>query len=660
MGTTPPRRVARPTLTAELAALRRWRDQKIQSILDHVLARDEHGPQFRFQAIAVFMLLIWITAALVEHPVLDTSATLEGLPGWAAFVVGPIIVVAAALFHLDVLRHLVVPLLMLLLGLRTGAKYLADLFELDDTQLALSYLTSAIFGIGYSTIEIKDGAVTEDSRETAPYRIGGPGYVKIHLGNAALFERPGGETIIYRAAPKAFVHGFEHLREVVDLREKVRKYADLLVYTKDGIPVKVTDVQVTFRLWSGGQTRSKDDPYPFDDTALRRVVYGKAIGAGFRSVAWTEAIAGMAGAAITRYFGNRLLKDIIAQKNKVGVASSSHQEAIESGAVMSTEPMPGAGAPADARRPLAQSFHDRKAIEEFAEAGVELVWIGVGTIETPEDVEQELINAWQADAAARLKSGRFNADEIRRSARAQVIEKLLGSLNEWWGRAAPPLPVFGGRRSSFDADRKAEGLGRSWSLMDTSENQFLAREMLRVYSNRLQEVYDALKGHTAQLPEKTREALDYIRKLSSPMMLGAEPARTDKSGETPPELREMGAASSAEAAPKPPGPPAGDIPPEAHLAEAESGDQATAAPRETGEPAALPFAEGDLYWWAALGQTVRLAKIVWADSRPRSVVLERVDDQALPPSPQANIRQANIRMDAFQRLLDTGELVKQN
>jgi len=427
----------------------------------------------------------------------------------------------------------------------------------------------------------------------------------------------------------------------------------------------VSDVQVAFRLWSGGQPRSKDDPYPFDDAALRRVVYGKAIGAGFRSAPWTEAVAGMAGAAITRYFGNRLLKDIISQKNKVGVAPASHQEAIESGAVMSTEPTPGA--PADARRPLSQSFHDRKAIEEFAEAGVELVWIGVGTIETPEDVEQELISAWQADAAARLKSSRFNADEIRRSARVQVIEKLLGSISDWWGRAAQPLSLFGsfgglgGRRPSFDSERKAEGTGRNWSLLDTSENQFLAREMLRVYAYKLQEAYNALKGHTAQLPEKTWEALDYIRKLSNPMMIGAdaEPDRPDKSGEAPPELRETGAASPIEASPHPPDPPAGDMPPEARLAEAESGDPA--APRESGEPSSTPqFAEGDLYWWAALGQTVRLAKIVWAESRPRGVVLERVDDQALPPGPQANIRQANIRLDAFQRLLDTGELVKQN
>lgn len=671
MGQTPPKRVARSPLNRDLAALKQWWNQQVQSVLDHVLSRDEHGPQFRFQALMAFMAVVWLTAALVEHPVLDTSALLEGMPGFVAFLVSPIIVVVAALFHLDVLRHLVVPLIMILLGLRAGAKYLQDLFELDDPQLALNYLVSAMFGGSYSSIEIKDGLVTEASKESALYRIGGPGYVKIHLGNAALFERPGGESIIYRATSGTFVHGFERLREVVDLRDQIRRRDDMLVYTKDGIPVKVTDVQVAFRLWSGGQPRSKDNPYPLDDVALRRVVYGKSISAGFRSAPWTESIAGMASGVVTRYIGSRLLKDIIAQKSKVSMVPPGHQEAVEAGVVMSTEPVASLAAPANARRPLSLSFYDEATAKRFEAAGVELIWIGVGTIETPEDVSQELINAWQADATAKLKSGQFKADDERRKARSQTLERLLVSISEWWQRATFQFYPTGRGRSAASSS-SAEFSDRSWaSALLVTEEQMRARDMLRMYSIKLQELYDGLKGQTTGLPEKTKEALDYIRRLSSPTVdIGDEaPAEKGKSGEAsrpaPEAQAGNGSASQADTAQESPHPSAERLFFESPPRESDQKDAFSPTPEaieasqgEAPQPASAltpGFSEGEIYWWNALQNTVRVVKVVWQDSHPRGVVLERTDGQNFPTGPQAR-----LRADVFRQLVASGELVKQN
>jgi len=47
--------------------------------------------------------------------------------------------------------------------------------------------------------------------------------------------------------------------------------------------------------------------------------------------------------------------------------------------------------------------------------------------------------------------------------------------------------------------------------------------------------------------------------------------------------------------------------------------------------------------------------VVWQDSHPRGVVLERTDGQNFPTGPQAR-----LRADVFRQLVASGELVKQN
>lgn len=520
-------------MTSAAAGFDSWFKTQTGHLVELLLARDENGPHFRTQAVAAFLVLIWFGAALVEHPAPDPArlaAWLEGAPAGVALVVKPFLIVILALIHPHVLRHLVLPIFLLWAGLRAGARYLDDLFELNDFSSAQAYMRSTLFGAFYDVLEVKDGDVTPESKLSPVYKIGGPGYLKIHLGNAALFERVGGTSTICGATQRQFLHGFERLREVVDLRDQIRKRDDMEVYTKDGIAVKATDIQVAFRLRSDKQTRDKDNPYPFDKKAVRRVVYGKAVGAD-RAPRWDESVAAMASGAVTRYIGSRLLKDLIAQKTKVGVTPPGQAEVVSSGHATPEKPVSRAEALANARRALSLSFYEEKTAKRFEEAGVELIWIGVGTLSTPEDVTQEWINAWHADIIARIKSSKINLEEQRRSGRARIIERLLGDVGDWWilnTTSASFVRSALSRKSTAGTGANATILGKAEPVVldDRSPGFYIlsqeddrrATDMLNLYVMKFQELRQGLDPHL--LPPKTDEALAYIGKLPGPKIIG--------------------------------------------------------------------------------------------------------------------------------------------
>lgn len=586
-----------------------WRQVRArwQRFLEGLLARDENGPRFRTQAVAAFFILLWGGAALVERPVPSPellNSLLAGQPALAAALLRPIVTAVLAVFSLETLRHLVLPGIIIFLGLRDGARYLDDLFELKDFTAAQNYLMLSLFGGAYPVMAIKDGEVTSDSKRTTVFRIGGPGYVKIHLGNAALFERVDGAADVVAATRGHFLHGFETLREVVDLRDQIRQRTDMEVYTKDGLLVKAVDVQAIFRVWSGGQPRSQQLPYPFEEPALRRVVYGRAVAAGGLAPAWAEAVAEKASGVVTRYIGSHLLKQLIAQKEKQGITSAAEREAVTAGRAIGSKPVLPEALPANTRQRLSLSMYSEATAQEFEDAGVELIWIGVGTLDTPDEVEQELIDAWQADLSARLKSGRYNLDDDRRKARGQVLEKFIGEIAEWWRRFAPSLSVSLLRPSALsgDAGEAARSLFR-----ETPSDEV---KLLSLFHLKLSELREALNGREA-LPADVEAALAHVA-AAARIILGED----DDSGDEPE--------------------------PEAGLA----------APL-----AELVFEKldpGDRFVW--LDQAVRVTQIIHAGTAA-GVVLERADGQPFPPQDglPASHQHFLARTD-FEAMLRAGDL----
>jgi hypothetical protein len=470
----------------------RYRDPRStqQRALDLLLGRNRTSPLFRLGAVATGFMLLLAVAAALEFQSLDL---------------------------LKVLRYWFLPTAVLFAVLYGGARRLNDLFNLDETPESIfrtmEYLWGAIFGLAYDEIEIKDGALTPRSKKSRVSVIGGPGFLKIHLGNAALFELVNNTSIIYAAKRGQFLHGFERLREeVIDLRDQIRDLGDLPLYTRDGIPVTAVQAQVAFRVYSH-QKRTERNPYPYDPHSVRRLIYGQLAGPGYTTRPWTDMVADLARAEIAHYIGQRRFKDLIAQKQKGMLPPPPSSAGDTTSAVQSSPPTSRAAATANPRRELTLSFYTESFARRCRQLGVELIWIGVGTLKTPPEVSQELIDSWQKEFIALTSISATTLENEARTVRRRAFWDFFNHIKEYWNTHT----------------RTPSSESKVLQLLPQSEWP-LPFNIVSLYAIKLREMRRNAK---APIEPEIDAALEYLDQISGPRTLGGEDHKPESAEASP-------------------------------------------------------------------------------------------------------------------------------
>jgi hypothetical protein len=279
---TSPRRDPAGAIDALLARLR-W---QAWYYFNHFVDGDHSWGQMRL-TLAVFVVVMFtVVSRLFEQIsglwmfdwVLDQFYLREIMPPQLLYLLN----FFASFASRQVLRHAIPPLVGIALALYFGAAYLKDLLELPNWQQAFRYLISTFFGRDYPRMTISEGKAMVAHPETNPMlRIGGPGWVDIKIGNAALFERVVGPSAVLGAGTH-FLRRFETLREAYDLREVERTKDNVKMMTKDGLPIIVNEMRVRFRI-RARQVRTEANPYPVMTQAVRRAAYSRKVSAQFSS-----------------------------------------------------------------------------------------------------------------------------------------------------------------------------------------------------------------------------------------------------------------------------------------------------------------------------------------------------------------------------------------
>jgi hypothetical protein len=356
----------------------------INSFINLLLARHKTGAIIRLLLVSTSFIVYWFILIVVmdfpgELP-LEWQVRLHPL----VYVVVSVLV---PFFHPQVLLHLIPVLVAFLTGLFIGALYLSDLFELDSFWIAASYLLGALFGLGSSTLVIDKGDISEfetNSLSNPLLRIGGPGHIIVHLGFAAVFEKEDGLPRVYgppntdQETRRTFKEGFERLRNVIDLRDQLGKVDEVLAVTRDGIEVYARDAQMLFRVHGGGQQRSLQNPYPYTDAGIRRLVYGLAVQQEGQ-LKWEEALPEIVRREIRQFVARHTIEEFLAlQPSSLldeGEAPLEPASQIqEHGATIQIP-----------RRQLTEHFHTEQLRQRLQDQGLDLAWVGVGTWEVRDD-----------------------------------------------------------------------------------------------------------------------------------------------------------------------------------------------------------------------------------------------------------------------------------
>ena len=390
------------------------------SPLNLILDRDRIGSRLRLVTLSALFGLYWFAVAFIGNfPPLIPEQTLDNLP----VVPAVLLEILTSFFSPQVLIFVFPVLLAILLSFHLGARYLADLFELESTSIAYRYLIGSVLGLRYPLLTIDAGNVADLDQQNPLLRIGGPGYLKLHLGFAAVFETMEGQPRIYGPSPghtHYFVQGFERLRDVIDLRDQLREIDEIRTVTKDGIVVHARDVQIVFRAFSSYR-RNDDGTYQADPRSMLNLTYG-GIADETGLPRWTETLPTIAVDELKSYVGTRTLEEFLALPSDNGHSAMKVH-------------IP--------RRELTASFHTQERKQRLQDLGLELVWVGVGTWEVRDDqipstdleiaAGQTLTGIARDDARARRlrsKDHIARARQLREFAlQREVILELIAAWN---------------------------------------------------------------------------------------------------------------------------------------------------------------------------------------------------------------------------------------
>jgi len=388
------------------------------SPLNLILDRGRVGSRLRLVAAVALFGLYWFAITLIgKFPSLVPENSLADLP----VIVGVLLDVFTSFLSPQVLVFVLPVALAVVLAFHLAARYLADLFELESTSIAYRYLLGSVFGLRYPLLTIDAGDLTQLDQQNPLLRIGGPGYLKLHLGFAAVFETMEGQPRIYGPSAghsRYFVQGFERLRDVIDLRDQLKEIDEIRTVTKDGIIVHARDVQIVFRAFSSYR-RNDDGTYEADPRSMLNLAYGGIAGeAGLPR--WTETLPTLAVSEIKGYVAARTLEEFLALPGDEG--QNLH--------------IP--------RRKLTTSFHTPERKQRLRDMGLELVWVGVGTWEVRDDqisstnleiaAGQTLTGVARDEARARRLQSSEHLGRERQlhefALQREVILELIGAWND--------------------------------------------------------------------------------------------------------------------------------------------------------------------------------------------------------------------------------------
>ncbi len=397
---------------------------------DLLFALTEEGAAYRNNARTLAAFIVWL--ALSGLTMLFTVFSAE-YPMHRAILVG-----------MSLLKY--IPILMAASNLarRKAAKYLSDVYELENEEMADAFLQQAAFGESGSLprLVVEDGGISEEAERSSLILIGGPGYVQVNLDSAALLEKADGSSQVIYPRGKAWrVESFERLREIgesdqlgqreyaiINLREQRVKNIRVMARTKDGIPVEARDVKIKFSVLRDGK-----DGFQCQENAVRALVYNQMtikpeskipFAAGFP---WDATIIPLVISEIEKVISSHTADEIsvgIGQKElelNEDIQKTAQQARMD---VTGKQTVPAAQKAAAlavaSREKINNLFYQEPFKSKAAQMGARVSWIDIGAWQPVGPVREKIREAWSKARENLKKHGEIKA----RKKKYETVEML--------------------------------------------------------------------------------------------------------------------------------------------------------------------------------------------------------------------------------------------
>ncbi len=445
----------------------------------------------------------------------------------------------AALVGIGLIKY--APLLKVVYDLARvmAARYLDDVYELQNEELASDFLEEVAFGYGHDKITIREGGLSGQDEQSPLILIGGPGLIQVNLDSVALLEKINGEPRIIHPGSNLWpMDRFERIREIgrfdevgkreyaiINLRDQFIHGLRVKSRTKDGIPIEAHDIKVIFNILRR-QNRSGDSKDDFEEGAVQSLVYNQTI---ITPEPLTPAKIGFPWDTTVIPLVVTELEDLIRSHNLGEILASISQKEVEDAfknqqteAQMRVE-LTGQQAKVGKRNEaprfnprsnITDQFFSKEFRQKAADLGVSIEWIDVGNWKLPYDfVLEKHRAAWEISRTNAVKRNRLKSirekhthDEMLRLIKQVVIENY---------------------------DKKAE-----LHKLTNEEINKLSPEALREYQNQLKQHEQGTRRRPPRVI--ARAMLETFR-----LELGAAKSSIEKEGDQPEKTADLNSVNTA-------------------------------------------------------------------------------------------------------------------
>jgi len=435
-----------------------------------------------------------------------------------------------------------IPLLIVVYNLARvmAARYLDDVYELDDENLASNFLEEVTFGYGREKITINEGRISKTDEESPLILIGGPGSIQVNLDSIALLEKVNGEPSVIHPRNEAWRLGrFERIREIgkhdeagkreyaiINLRDQFVSGLSVKSRTKDGIPIEAQGIKVIFSVLRRQQTEDdkvQGDAYLFDERAVQALVYNQTIITPEPSTPsgitfpWDTTIIPLIISELEKLITSRTLSEILASisQKEIDSASTNDQTIAQmrqelTGQQSLTEPRKESLAPYfESRSKITAQFFDGKFKEKAAKLGVSVEWIDIGTWQLPSTlILDKHKEAWNLSRENAKKRSAVEHSK-KRHEMTEIMELVNNVIIKNYEKTTTPLKLSNQEMENlYETDPEAVREYRRLLLRPVEQRKDpagVAHEILNAFRKELRAAKSLIENENRPLEEKQAE-----------------------------------------------------------------------------------------------------------------------------------------------------------
>jgi len=390
------------------------------------------GDKRRLYLVIYLLLSVWLLVGGLTYFRLtseETVAQISSLPliGWLLKHTAVKVGVAVLTGLTGGLLIVGLPLFLIIFISAEWMLALRETYDLDR-KLAMKLLFYLALGIGKAVVIVDEGEIKETKPKGPLDKFGAPAIVVVKPYNAVVLER-GSQITRIEGAGLVTLQKSEGIKAVVDLRPQGEKF-EFTALTKDNVPLTVSG-STSFRIERWQDARDRGDredfetqgftgvisgPYPVYRRTLYRAIYVVGSGAD-----WKSQTAGMARGKVGAEIRGLRLDEIfvVDEDARVHMERSALQDIV------------------DQAQP--------EAVKTGRIWGVNVMSVGIGSIEMPEEVQEEFLRRWgapwrgwqalveakaESEKAAILATGKSRAAIIEAQGEHEM-SRLQADGNRW-------------------------------------------------------------------------------------------------------------------------------------------------------------------------------------------------------------------------------------